>query len=247
MEISLYGRLAYADIWNARLPKDGKGEPKFGATLIIDPPSIVRGSDRDGSKGVKQSKLINDTIKKVAKEKWKDKSEKILRLVEGDGQKFCYFEEDYTNEEGDTPDGFEDMYYLRTKSPIQPTIIDRDRTELVRADGRPYAGCYVIMKVDIWAQDNTHGKAIRAQVTGIQFFKDGDAFGGGKRAAADSFEDLSDLGDDDDAPKKRRRPADDDDEPAPKAKKRRPADDDDDEDVRPKKKRRPADDDDDIG
>lgn len=218
VQVTLRGvRLAFADIWTARPPKDGKGEAKFGATFILDPKK-----DRDAVKEIRAA------IKKVAKEKWKDKGDRILALIEGDAQKFCWFEEDYIDQEGEPVEGFEGMFYLRTKSGIQPTLLDRDRTELTKADGKPYPGCYVVAKVDIWAQDNTHGKGMRCQVQGIQFMKDGDAFGGGTRSKVDDFEDLSDLGDDDDAPTTRRRPADDEDEPAPRSR-RRPVEDDDDD------------------
>lgn len=216
-------RLAYADIWEPRPPKDGKGEPKYGATFILDP-----------KKNKEAIAEIRATIKKVAKERWKEKGDRILKVIEGDNQKYCYFEEDMLNEDGDPVDGFEGMYYIRCKSTVQPTLIDRDRTELFKRDGRPYSGCRVVAKIDIWAQDNTHGKGLRCQVQGIQFFKDGDAFGGGVKAKADSFEDLSDLGDDDDddaPPARRSRAQDDDDAPArkPAAKRRAPVDEDEDE------------------
>ncbi len=222
VQVTLRGvRLAFADIWQARPPKDGKGEAKFGATFILDP-----------KKDKEAVKEIRAAIQKVAKEKWKQKGARIGALVESDKQKFCWFEEDMVNDDGDEVPGFEGMFYIRTKSPIQPTLLDRDRTELTRGDGRPYPGCYVVAKIDVWAQDNTHGKAIRAQVQGIQFMKDGEAFGGGTKAKAEEFDDLSDLGEDDDAPApKKRRPADEDDEPAPKPKKKRPPVDDDDDDI----------------
>ncbi|CAB4198806.1 Protein of unknown function DUF2815 [uncultured Caudovirales phage] len=216
--------MRFGDIWTPRPPKDGKGEAKFGATFLLDP-----------KKHKAEIKLINDTIRKVAKDKWKDKSTRILSTLEGDAQKFCYFEEDMIDTDGDDVEGTEGMFYLRTKSPVQPTVIDRDRTELEKRDGRIYNGVRVVAKVDIWPQDNVHGKGMRCQLQGIQFFKDGEAFGGGTRAKADDFEDLSDLGDDDDAPAPKRRARaeeDDDDAPAKKpAKKKRPPVDDDDDDI----------------
>lgn len=223
MLVTLKGvRLAYPDIWAPKPPQDGKGEAKYGCVLIIDPKA-----NKDAVK------LIRDTIKAVAKEKWKDKSAGVLRVIEGDNQKYCWFEEDKLNAEGDPVDGFEGMFYLSCKSPIQPTLLDRDRTELTKKDGRPYAGCIVVGKVDIWAQDNAHGKGMRAQVQGLQFMRDGDAFGGGTRSKVEDFEDLGDLGEEeDDAPKSRRKAAAaDDDAPAARRKPpaRRPAEDDDDD------------------
>ena len=52
-------------------------------------------------------------------------------------------------------------------------------------------------KVEIWAQNNKYGKGIRAELRGVQFYRDGDAFTAGGVAKADEFEDLSVDGDDD--------------------------------------------------
>lgn len=192
MELTLKNvRLAFSDIWVPKPPQDGKGDAKYGATFIIDP--------KTNAAAVKE---IRAAIKQVAKEKWGKKADNIMRVIEGDNQKFCWFEEDKLNAEGDVVDGFEGMFFLNSKSPIQPGIYDKDRTELTRADGRPYPGCMVIAKVDIWAQDNTFGKGMRCQLKGVQFFKDNDSFGGGTRSKADDFEDLSDLGDEDEAEEK---------------------------------------------
>ena len=50
--------------------------------------------------------------------------------------------------------------------------------------------------LDIWAQDNQYGKKVNAQLQGVQFFKDGDAFaGGGKAAAASDFTPIAEGAD----------------------------------------------------
>lgn len=72
----------------------------------------------------------------------------------------------------------------------RPTIVDRDRSPLTAGDGKPYAGCYVNMLVSFWAQDNQYGKRINAQLLGVQFLRDGDAFGGGERGSSDDFPEL---------------------------------------------------------
>jgi hypothetical protein len=72
----------------------------------------------------------------------------------------------------------------------RPLVIDRNRDPLTAADGKPYSGCYVNVSIDVWAQDNKYGKRINAQLKGIQFVRDGDAFGGGAPASPDEFEDL---------------------------------------------------------
>jgi hypothetical protein len=72
-------------------------------------------------------------------------------------------------------------------------VLDRDKTPLVQADGRPYSGCYVNASVEFYAYDN-NGKGIAATLKGVQFFKDGDAFTGGGVASPDDFDDLSTEG-----------------------------------------------------
>lgn len=217
-------------------PEGYQGGPeKYRAQFVIDPKA---------NKEV--VKLIRDTIDAVAKEKWKAKGAGIIDSVWGNRNKMCWLEEDYVNDDGDTPEGMEGMYLLTAVNDVAPGIYDRDRTELTKRDGRPYGGCYVVAKVDIWAQQNTHGKAIRAQLNGVQFLRDGDAWGGGKKSKADDFEDLSNKGDDDEAPRARRRAGSADDEDAAPRGRRRPAADEDDAPPARGSRRRPAADDDDI-
>jgi len=87
--------------------------------------------------------------------------------------------------------GFEDAFYFTASNDVRPTVLDRDKSPLIAADGRPYAGCYVNAVVEIWAQDNKYGRGLRAALKGVQFVKDGDAFSGGGTASPDDFADLS--------------------------------------------------------
>jgi hypothetical protein len=71
--------------------------------------------------------------------------------------------------------------------------VDKDRSPLVSADGRPYSGCYVNAQVEVWAQDHkSFGKRINAQLLGVQFVEDGDSFqAGAPPANPEDFGDLS--------------------------------------------------------
>ena len=67
-------------------------------------------------------------------------------------------------------------------------------------DGRPYAGCIVNGQVDVWAQDNPEfGRRINAELTGVQFVRDGEAFSGGAPAKPDDFDDVADVGEEEDS------------------------------------------------
>ena len=84
-------------------------------------------------------------------------------------------------------DGFTGNMYVSSRGQMKPTVINSDCTPLTAADGKPYSGCYVNAQVALWAQDNGYGKRINAQLRGVQFLRDGEAFGGGAVASADEF------------------------------------------------------------
>lgn len=67
--------------------------------------------------------------------------------------------------------------FLSTSSDTRPHVVDRDQSPLNKDDGRPYAGCYVNGAVRLWVQNNEHGKRVNCELLGVQFVKDGEAFG----------------------------------------------------------------------
>lgn len=99
-------------------------------------------------------------------------------------------------------DGFEGNVFIsaRATPPRQaaPLILAKDATKLSEGmPGAPYGGCYVNAQIEIWGQYGTH-KGARATILGVQFARDGDAFGGGKPADPEAFSNLADQGEDDD-------------------------------------------------
>lgn len=170
-------RLAFPDLFKPRAYKEGD-TPKFGATFLLDPKS-------------KDVKKIQDAMKEAAQNAWKEEAEETLEyLIKKD--KVCL--RDGNDEKYD---GFPGMLYLSTGNTKRPTVVDRDKTQLDAQSSRPYAGCYVNANVKIWAQDNQYGKRVNAEIQGVQFVRDGDAFGGGTVSNMDDFDDLS-VEDDDD-------------------------------------------------
>lgn len=155
-------------------PEDfnGDGNEKFSMTLLLpkDHPQIEE---------------IKKGMQEVAKEKWGDKAAAVYKQIQVNNK--------LALADGDTKDtdGFAGNYYISTSSKQRPLVIDADKTPLVEADGRPYSGCYVNAIIELWAQDNNYGKRINAQLKGVQFYRDGDAFSGGGVASADEFDDVS--------------------------------------------------------
>lgn len=174
-------RLSFPDLFEAK-QFEGAGPFSYRAAFLIEEDAPVMVKSADG--GWKKSTMAK-VIAAVAEEKWKTKAPAILKTTEGNPQKSCWYDgaiKDY--------DGYEGNFVLsasRNEDKGRPIVIDRDKSPLVAADGKPYAGCYVNGTVEIWAQDNKFGKAIRATLRGVQFVKDGDAFSAGTPVSDDDF------------------------------------------------------------
>lgn len=169
-------RLAFPNLFEAKTV-NGEGEPRFSASFLMDPKHP-------------QLDEVRKAIKQVAKEKWGEKWETIYAQLEKK-LNLCLHDGDEKAEY----EGFPGNFFISSGNKSRPTVIDRDRTALIQADGRPYAGCYVNAVIEIWAQDNNFGKRVNASLSGVQFLRDGDAFAGGGVAAPDDFDDISEGAD----------------------------------------------------
>lgn len=170
MEVKLKNvRLAFSNIFTASSVGDSD-DKRFSAVFIFEP-------------GDENHKAISAAIKAAASEKWKGDAEKVLKAIMAKND-ICLQDGAAMSEY----DGFDGKKFLRASNKARPTVIDRDRSPLTEADGRPYSGCYVNAIVDVWAQDNKYGKRINASLSGVQFKADGDAFSGGRVASAEQFD-----------------------------------------------------------
>ena len=165
-------RLAFPQLFEAKTV-NGEGKPAFSANFLIaaDDPQIA---------------AINAAIEEVARAKWGAKAEAILKQMRAQDKTALHNGDLKSNYEG-----FDGNYYISARSTTRPLVIDRDKTPLAEADGKPYAGCYVNASVELWAQDNNYGKRINASLRGVQFLRDGDAFAGGGAASEDEFDDMT--------------------------------------------------------
>jgi len=166
----------------------GKGPHRWSATALVPYESPLK-------------KQIDTALAEVAKEKWEKKHQTILEAVLADPKGSCWLDgkrKDY--------DGYAGHYALsahRYQDKGRPLVIDRDRSPIYKPDntlyegkgGVIYSGCYVNMQVELWAQENTNGKGLRATLLGIQKVRDGDAFGGGASPNADDFGEVTEGAD----------------------------------------------------
>lgn len=180
-------RLSFPDLFE---PKSfGEGKPAYSAKFIIDPKSPA-------------VKKIEAAIAEVAKEKWGEKADGVLEIINED-KKSAFVKGPYKNKKtGDVYDGFQGMYHLNARTGSDkpaPKTFDRAKREVSARDGVFYAGCYVDAVVDIYAQDHPqYGRRINCGLLGVRFVRDGDAFSGGGGASADDFADLEPSTDGDD-------------------------------------------------
>lgn len=174
-------RIAFPELF---VPKqvNNQGKAAYSACFLMPPshPVVMK---------------VKTAIATVAKAKWPTEYAEILpALVAGD--KVCLHNGDMKA----NYDGFPGNLYVSARGQMAPLVIGQDpNVKLTALDGKPYSGCYVNAQVAIWAQQNQYGKRVNAQIRGVQFLRDGEAFGAGAVSAPDDFEPV-DAGADDDAP-----------------------------------------------
>jgi hypothetical protein len=174
-------RLSFARLFTPKAFRQGQKE-RYEGTFLIDPSSKA---------GQAQIKNILSEATKIAKEKFNGKIPKTLKFGFGyaDGSDFKLGDVNFHSEPKEY-DGYDGMFYLASANTTRPTVVDRGRTPLVEADGKPYSGCYVNGTVTLWAQDNEFGQRINANLRGVQFYKDGEAFGVKPVDADEEFDDI---------------------------------------------------------
>lgn len=177
-------RLSFPDLWEAK-QFEGAGPFSYRATFLQpeDQAVMLQQADRSWKKTT-----MTKIIAAVAQEAWKAKADAILKTLTGNPQKICWYDGNCKEY-----DGYADNFVLsssRGQDKGRPLVFDRDKSPLSAKDGKPYAGCFVNATVEIWAQDNKFGKAIRATLRGVQFYRDGDAFAAGTPVNADEFDEI---------------------------------------------------------
>ena len=176
-------RLSFPNLFTPTIVgDDASAKPRYSAMLILplDHPQLAE---------------VGAKMFAVAKEKWAAKVAEVYKGLDKSDKLALH--------DGDTKsqyDGVGGNWFISAaaKESTRPTVIDANKSPLTERDGRPYAGCYVNASLDFWAQDNGFGKRINAQLRGIQFLRDGDAFAAGRPADSDEFEDVVEGADADD-------------------------------------------------
>lgn len=173
---------------------------RYSASIIVEP-----GSPSD--------KEIRSALRAAAAEKWGEAKADAAVKALSKALKIAYVDGDTKPDLDGYPGNWILQAHSKANKPPRLVVTRNGVNETLdrKNQGVIYAGCYVNAIVEIWAQDNQYGKRLNASIAGLQFVKDGDAFGGGRPASEDEFEVVeeadtpdfgtsSDDGDDDDFP-----------------------------------------------
>lgn len=163
-------RIAYAQgVFEARSAKPGD-KAKYGAAFIIgrDHPAL---------------KEISEVVVRVAKARWADKADEVLKQLKAADRLPIH-----SGDAKASSAGYAGNYYFNAGNLIRPLVLDSNKAPLTAADGKPYSGSYGNVRVEVWAQDNQHGRRINFSLLGYMFVRDGERLAGGSVATADDFE-----------------------------------------------------------
>lgn len=197
-------RVGFANgLFKARAMEEGQ-QAKYGADFILGPDSkVFKQVEKDGTKTWVETTMKEAQLA-VANEAWKGKGADVIEDLEGSKKSYRNGNK-RKNKDGEIYEGYEDAWYVTAKSATKPKLFDRrpknaDGSEnlVTEESGIIYSGCYVNVTFDLYANTQAKNKGIFAGLTGAQFVKDGDSFGGGGSAKADDFDDLGDGADADD-------------------------------------------------
>lgn len=160
-------RLSFPELFEAKAFEEG-GKKEFSASFLMakDHPAVAE---------------LRAAFAKIASDKWGEKAVATLQNLFRD-ERLCLHDGDRKDYEG-----YAGNYFLRANNGVRPLVIDGQKNPLTAADGKIYSGCYVNATISLWAQDNKWGKRINANLRGVQFYKDGEAFSGGGTASVDEF------------------------------------------------------------
>jgi hypothetical protein len=163
-------RLSFPSLFKKSAMKGEDVETKgsYGCTLILD-----KDKDADQIKYIKaQMQIVLDDFF------GKGKVPKKLK---------CCFKD------GDIEDAeeLENKMFLRTSSKNQkPVVVDQYKKEVTQEDDVVYGGCYVHATVTFWCYKNDFGAGISANIRGVMFAGDGEAFGSARVDAETEFDDF---------------------------------------------------------
>ena len=170
-------RLSFPDLHKPGAPMPGSNSgPKYGGQFIFD-------------KDSEAYKTVTAEFARVAAEKFGPNWQTIVAALPKDKKAVRQGDLNLAKD-GTVRDGYAGKFYVVARNKAKPAVVDQRVQPLDEASGKPYGGCYVNAKIELYAMDKPgQGKSINATLLAVQFVRDGEAFAGGP-GTADGFEDM---------------------------------------------------------
>lgn len=174
-------RLSFPDVL---VPKasTATSAPRYAATFIMAP---------DAPEWAEMAAMMNE----MYAEKWGQHAAGISQLIAQDKKLRCYgFGQEKMDATGQIYDGFQDKVFIsaaRKEADGRPKLYDQQGQEC--APGAPLnewfaGGNYCDAVISFWLQNNEHGRALRCQLVGIQYVREGEKFGQVEADASSIFQ-----------------------------------------------------------
>jgi len=191
-------RINFARLFKAEGFQGSSENAKYNAQFILDSENPAH---------MKAVKKIRAEIMTLGQEKWGKKWKGGDMNVLGyclksadeelQGEQFVT-EINVEDDDGNTPDYLIGAYQLAASEKTRPTVVNAKKEPITEEDNIIYDGCYVTAIIGLWAQDNKFGKRINANLIGVQFKGNGEAFGSAAERASDDDFDDDDFEEDED-------------------------------------------------
>jgi hypothetical protein len=125
------------------------------------------------------------SVKKFAKDAWGDAAKMAVEKQNASNTKLMRDGDsiDGMTADGSPKPGWAGHVRVKASTKFAPKVIDRSMTELSEDDGKPYPGCAVSAQVELYAFKDK--KEMGMRLLAVQFYADGEPFGGGGSLGAD--------------------------------------------------------------
>lgn len=190
--IAITGRLSFPKLWKKEASAAG-AEPKYSSSFILDPEIKVCADSIE---------RVEEAIKAVAKNTWKEKADKVLKSL---GDRTVLFDGDsLTNSEGDEIAGYPGNMVVRAGNRKEFKRLARDKSplteEICSKEDIMQGGQWVDAVISIYSitDKDKGGNGIFATMEVVRYRKDGERFGAPPVDEDDYLDDLGDEDEDDD-------------------------------------------------
>lgn len=167
-------RLSFPDLWKPGKPMQEGDTPKYGGQFIIEP-------------GSENEKIAKAALTAAATETFGANWANIVKSMEK-SKKCLRIGNDNLDKDGNIREGYADQLYIVARNKAKPAIVaakakndDGSWNYLTEADGKPYGGCFVNVKINVKAMKAKEKipNQIYATLEAVQFVADGPSFGAG--------------------------------------------------------------------